>query len=68
MTQKDELVQEVHHRIKNHLQGLMGLLKQRKKFGREYADVLDEAITQIESIAIVYGLQSRSSGGGVLHQ
>ena len=63
--QRDALVAEVHHRIKNHLQGLMGLLKQRKKFGREYADVLDEAITQIESIAIVYGLQSRNSGGGI---
>lgn len=61
--QRDALVAEVHHRIKNHLQGLMGLLKQRKKLGREYVDVLDEAITQIESIAIVYGLQSKNPAG-----
>ncbi|VAW64928.1 Two-component system sensor histidine kinase [hydrothermal vent metagenome] len=56
--QRDELVREVHHRIKNHLQGLMGLLKQRKNQGRENRAIIDEAISQIESVALVYGLQS----------
>ncbi len=56
--QRDELVREVHHRIKNHLQGLMGLLRQRKKQRHKSSDIIDEAISQIESVALVYGLQS----------
>jgi len=56
--QRDELVREVHHRIKNHLQGLMGLLSQHKKQGHKSRDIIDAAISQIESVALVYGLQS----------
>ena len=56
---KNEVVREIHHRIKNHLQGLMGLLKQRKQGHPEHAGVLDEAVSQIESIAVVYGLQAQ---------
>ena len=60
--QKDELVMEVHHRIKNHLQGLIGLLKQRKKSQADRDEVLNEAISQIDSIAVVYGLQAHQTG------
>ncbi len=63
--QRDDLVREVHHRIKNHLQGLMGLLKQRGKEGYEYGAIIDETITQIESIAIVYGLQASDPGAQI---
>jgi len=58
---KNEVVREIHHRIKNHLQGLMGLLKQRRQGHPEHAGVLDEAMSQIESIAVVYGLQAQHS-------
>ena len=56
--QRDLLIKEVHHRIKNHLQGLIGLLKQHGKDEQQYDEVIGKMITQIESIAIVYGLQS----------
>lgn len=56
--QKYELIREVHHRIKNHLQGLIGLLQQRGSESLEYKAIINETITQIESIAIIYGLQS----------
>ncbi len=58
--QRDDLTREVHHRIKNHLQGLMGLLKQRKKTSVGINVVIDDAVSQIESIAVVYGLQARN--------
>ncbi len=63
--QKDELVMEVHHRIKNHLQGLIGLLRQRKKSTMDQNQVLDEAISQIDSIAVVYGLQASKAGARI---
>ena len=63
--QKDELVMEVHHRIKNHLQGLIGLLKQRRNSGMDYNQVLNDAISQIDSIAVVYGLQANRSGAKI---
>jgi len=58
--QRDDLTREVHHRIKNHLQGLMGLLKQHKHTGLDINTVIDDSISQIESIAVVYGLQARN--------
>lgn len=64
--QRDVLVREVHHRIKNHLQGLTGLLNQRKAQNRETAAFCTEALNQVQSIAAVYGLQSRSAGA-ILH-
>jgi len=56
--QRDALVREVHHRIKNHLQGVMGLLRQHLHAHPELTGVLESALTQIQSIATVHGLHS----------
>ncbi|HUI59286.1 MAG TPA: PAS domain-containing protein [Steroidobacteraceae bacterium] len=50
------LVREVHHRIKNHLQGLVGLLRSQPETWRSVRDVIDDAVVQIQSIAAVHGL------------
>ncbi len=63
--QRDTLVREVHHRIKNHLQGVTGLLRNRIARHPELAKDLEEVIVQIHAIAHVYGLQSRRTEGGV---
>ena len=63
--QRDELIREVNHRIKNHLQGLIGLLAHRKKHGEIYINVINEVIAQIKSIATVYGLQTELAGGDI---
>jgi len=58
--QKNILVREVHHRIKNHLQGVSGLLSQKAKENPEAADAMNIAISQIQSVARVHGLQGQS--------
>lgn len=63
--QRDALVREVHHRIKNHLQGVVALMRNRSEMHAELAPALGEAISQIDTIAQVYGLQSRSVGSQV---
>ena len=58
--QRDALVREVHHRIKNNLQGVMGLLREHRHAHPELAGVLEAALTQIHSIATVHGLHGRT--------
>jgi two-component sensor histidine kinase len=60
--QRDILVREVHHRIKNNLQGVAGLLQHMSDSKPEVAETLSEIAGQIQAIAQVHGLQIRSTG------
>ncbi|HUL67320.1 MAG TPA: PAS domain S-box protein [Burkholderiaceae bacterium] len=60
--QRDILVREVHHRIKNNLQGVAGLIQQAAVARPEVAPALEEAAAQIQAIAQVHGLQIRATG------
>lgn len=60
MRQRDTLVREVHHRIKNHLQGVAGLLRQHGREHPEVSAVMELAVHRIQSVSVVYGLQSRA--------
>lgn len=62
-SQRDTLVREVHHRIKNNLQGVVGLLRQQAGERPELAVLLDSAITQVNAVAVVHGLQGQVDGG-----
>jgi PAS domain S-box-containing protein len=62
IAQREMLVKEVHHRIKNNLQGVAGLLQQIAQRRPEVAPALGEAIGQVQAIAHVYGLQVGSGG------
>lgn len=62
IAQRELLVREVHHRIKNNLQGVAGLLQQIAARRPEVADVINEAVGQVQAIAQVYGLQVGSTG------
>jgi PAS domain S-box-containing protein len=64
--QRDTLVREVHHRIKNHLQGVTGLLRERIRSNPALAPALDEAIAQLRLIADVYGLDAQGDAPATL--
>jgi PAS domain S-box-containing protein len=63
--QRDTLVREVHHRIKNHLQGLAGLLNQHRRQYPENNDALEAVSAQIAAISVIHGLQGREASGEV---
>lgn len=63
--QRSALVREVHHRIKNHLQGVMGLLRQRIPNEPLCRSTIEEIIAQISSVAIVHGLQGKNDDGTI---
>lgn len=58
--QLQTLVREVHHRIKNHLQGVVGLLHSHVDRTPGASTPLREAIAQVRSIALVHGLQGQN--------
>ena len=62
IAQREMLVKEVHHRIKNNLQGVAGLLQQIAQRKPEVAPAMAEVITQVQAIAHVYGLQVGADG------
>jgi PAS domain S-box-containing protein len=62
VSQREMLVKEVHHRIKNNLQGVAGLLQQTAARRPEVAAFIQEAVGQVQAIAQVHGLQVGVSG------
>ncbi|MEW6098054.1 MAG: PAS domain S-box protein [Pseudomonadota bacterium] len=62
IAQRELLVKEVHHRIKNNLQGVAGLLQQIAQRKPEMAGPISEVAGQVQAIAHVYGLQVGSVG------
>jgi PAS domain S-box-containing protein len=62
IAQRETLVREVHHRIKNNLQGVAGLLMQTAGKHPAVKDILTDAVGQVQAIAQVYGLQMGRAG------
>jgi PAS domain S-box-containing protein len=57
--QKKALVREVHHRIKNHLQGVVGLMQQHTQNHSQCSSIIELAVSQINAVATIHGLQSQ---------
>lgn len=58
---REALVREVHHRIKNNLQGIMGMMH---KFDRAHPQLhgpMTQLIGQVQSIAVIHGLQGSAN-------
>lgn len=64
--QRDLLVREVHHRIKNHLQGCVGLIRSRVGSNPAAKDTLEIAMNQLNAIATAHGLQSANTDESLL--
>ncbi len=63
--QRDTLVREVHHRIKNHLQGVIGLLRNAMTENPEISAPIGMSIDRIRAVAVVYGISGRVAEGQV---
>ncbi len=64
--QRNALVRELHHRIKNNLQGIVGLLRGSLKNADDPEAAVEKAITQINSIALIHGIHGQSAGRELL--
>ena len=58
---RDALVREVHHRIKNNLQGITGMLRQFAQKHPDLAEPMYQAIGQVRGVSVIHGLQGRAS-------
>ena len=58
--QRDVIVREVHHRIKNNLQGVVGLLRQYATDHPELTALIETIVGRIYAIATIHGLQAQS--------
>jgi two-component sensor histidine kinase len=56
---RDALTREVHHRIKNNLQTVVGLLRREGSRHPHAREPILAAIAQVQSVAVVHGLSSR---------
>lgn len=57
---RDTLIREVHHRIKNNLQGIVGMLRQFALQHPQTAEPIMQAIGQVQSISVIHGLSGRT--------
>jgi PAS domain S-box-containing protein len=62
IARREMLVQEVHHRIKNNLQGVAGLMQQAVVRHPQVQPIIAEVVGQVQAIAQVYGLQVGNTG------
>ena len=62
---REALVAEVHHRVKNILQGLVGLLRAQAAQRPAAAEALDPAIGQLLAASSGFGLMSTRGSAGV---
>lgn len=63
---RESLISEVHHRVKNSLQGVVGLLRSQAAQYPALADLLAPAISQVLSISVGFGLSSTRGERGVV--
>jgi PAS domain S-box-containing protein len=60
--QRRVFVREVHHRIKNHIQGVTGLLMGHARREPALEPPIRGAIAQLQAVAVVHGLQGSAEG------
>lgn len=62
---QETLVREVHHRIKNNIQGIVGLLRQHGSRSPDANHVIEQAVSQLYTVSSIYGLQSAEQSGEI---
>lgn len=62
---RDTLIREVHHRIKNNLQGIIGILRQFAQQHPQTAEPIMQAIGQVQGVSVIHGLRGRTDPSSV---
>lgn len=57
---RKNVIREVHHHIKNNIQGLSGILHNSLHTHPELTIPINETIGQLESVAVIHGLQGKN--------
>lgn len=57
---RKSVLREVHHHIKNNIQGLSGILHNSLHAHPELSIAINETIGQLESVAVIHGLQGKN--------
>ena len=57
---KDATIREIHHRVKNNLQTVAALLRLQSRRNPEAREALREAVSRVQSIAVVHEILSQS--------
>lgn len=60
------LIRETNHRVKNSLQGLIGMMRLQASRGLSAADIIDQSVAQLMAVAVAYGLASRHGEAQIL--
>jgi len=63
--QRRALIRETHHRIKNNLQGVVGLLIEQAELAPASAEAIRVAIHRLQTIALVHGLFATPGPGAL---
>lgn len=63
---RETLIAEVHHRVKNGLQGIVGLLRVQVGKNPDLANALAPVIAQVLSISVGFGLMSTRGANGIV--
>jgi PAS domain S-box-containing protein len=58
---RNTLVREVHHRIKNNLQGVSGILSHYASQNPTISEPFNQANAQLQSVAVIHGLQGANN-------
>lgn len=66
LAHRDTLIREVHHRIKNNLQTVVGLLRREAGKHPEARESIEAAISQVQTVAVVHGLHGRLSQHSIM--
>ncbi len=63
---RNALVREVHHRINNSLQGVIGILSRYADAHPQTATPMRQAIGQVSTLSAIHGLRGRGATGAVV--
>ena len=63
---RSTLIREINHRIKNSLQGIVGMMRLQATHSTEPAKVIDQCVAQLMAVAVAFGLASRHGEARIL--